>query len=126
MRGLLTITTLAGALALAGCAELAEMRPAQPRPVVAVHPAPPPPSPLAPAQPLAMQRSASAAEAACVAQGQGQGMNIQRVVGTREVAGPGGQPVARDVMLRVARGQQVFDIRCSYDYASGQARIMTL
>jgi DNA repair ATPase RecN len=30
------------------------------------------------------------------------------------------------IAAEVARGQQVFDIRCNFDYASGQARIMTL
>jgi hypothetical protein len=118
------MATLTGVLVLAGCADFPDLRqPAQPRGAAPVQSAPPPPSPSAD---IGIRRSASAAEAACVAQGETQGMNVQTVVGTREVSGSDGRATSRDVMLRVARGQQVFDVRCSYDYASAQARIMTL
>lgn len=125
MRRMLTMTALTGALALAGCAELPHLTGAQPRAAAPApfQAAPPPPAPSAD---IGIRRSASAAEAACVAQGETQGMNVQSVVGTREVTGADGQASSRDVMLRVARGQQVFDVRCSYNYASGEARIMTL
>jgi hypothetical protein len=69
---------------------------------------------------------ASAAESSCTQQGQAQGLAVQGVVGTREVTGADGVARSRDVMLRVARGQQVYEVRCSYSYASGQARIMSL
>lgn len=59
-------------------------------------------------------------------QGQGQGLAVQSVVGTREVRGDDGAARSRDVMLQVARGQQVYEVRCSYSYDSGQARIMSL
>jgi len=48
------------------------------------------------------------------------------VVGTREVSGSDGLARSRDVMLRVARGQQVYEVRCSYNYVSNEARIMSL
>lgn len=70
--------------------------------------------------------TAGAAEAACVAQGRSQGLDVQSVVGSRVQRGADDAPVARDVMLRVARGAQVFDLRCNYQYASQEARIMSL
>ena len=125
MRRGLTILALTGAVTLTACADLPDFRPAPPR---ATAPATIQSSPLMdiPAGDIGIRRSASAAEAACVAQGEMQGMNVQSVVGTRENTTPAGQPTSRDVMLRVARGQQVFDVRCRYDYASSEARIMTL
>ncbi len=124
MRHFITVATLGGALVLAGCADLPDLRPAQPRAAAPVQVAPPP-SALT-GEDIGIVRSASAAEAACVAQGESQGMNVQSVVGTREVQGSDGRPSSRDVMLRIAQGQQVFDVRCRYDYASAEARIMTL
>jgi hypothetical protein len=123
MRRMMTMTALTGAMVLAGCAEFPDLTATQPRGPAPVQTAPPPPAPSAD---IGVRRSAGAAEAACVAQGEMQGMNVQSVVGTREVAGVGGEPGSRDVMLRVARGQQVFDVRCSYSYATAEARIMTL
>jgi hypothetical protein len=123
MRRLFSMAALAGVFTLAGCADFPDILPAQPRSAAPVQSAPPPPAPSAD---IGIRRSASAAEAACVAQGETQGMNVQTVVGTREVSGSDGQPSSRDVMLRVARGQQVFDVRCRYDYDSSEARIMTL
>jgi hypothetical protein len=114
MRAIFTMGALSGALVLAGCADIADLRPAPPRAAAPMHSAP---APMAPSDDIGIRRSASAAEAACVAQGETQGMNVRSVVGTREVTG------ARDVMLRVARGQQVFDVRCRYDNATGEARI---
>ncbi|KPQ06010.1 MAG: Suppressor of cytokine signaling [Rhodobacteraceae bacterium HLUCCA12] len=69
---------------------------------------------------------ASTAERACTRQGQDQGLSVQGVVGTREVMGDDGVPRSRDVMLRVARGEQVYEVRCSYSYVSSEARIMSL
>ncbi|MCC5986382.1 MAG: hypothetical protein JJT95_01790 [Pararhodobacter sp.] len=66
------------------------------------------------------------AEAACVAQGRSQGLEVQSVVGSRVQRGEDDVPLARDVMLRVARGGQVYDLRCNYQYASSEARIMSL
>ncbi len=84
-------------------------------------------SPEAPGEGAAAPRPpASQAEAACMQQGREQGLAVREVVGTREVQGSDGQAVSRDVMLRVARGQQVYDVRCSYHYASAAARIMSL
>jgi hypothetical protein len=123
MRRVLITTMLTGSVFLAGCADLPDLRPMSPRAAAPLAAPPPPPTALGD---IGIRRSASAAEAACVAQGETQGMGVQGVVGTREVTGADGRPASRDVMLRVARGQQVFEVRCSYDYASGQARIMTL
>jgi hypothetical protein len=125
MRRISTTAGLIGAMALAGCAGFPDMMGA-PAPSPAPAPAPMIAPMPEPAEDIGIRRSASAAEAACVAQGETQGMNVQSVVGTREVAGGDGRPVSRDVLLRVARGEQVFDVRCSYDYASSEARIMTL
>ncbi len=69
---------------------------------------------------------ASAAENACTEAGRAAGFDVRGVVGTREVTGTGGLPESRDVMLRVQRGGQSLDVRCSYAYAGGAARIMTL
>ena len=70
--------------------------------------------------------TAGEAEAACVARGREQGLDVQSVVGSRVQRDADEQPVARDVMLRVARQGQVFDLRCNYRYASAEARIMSL
>lgn len=69
---------------------------------------------------------APAAEAACTAAGRERGFEVQGVVGSTEVMGTDGQPASRDVMLRVARASQVFDLRCNYHYGSAQARVMAL
>lgn len=120
-----TLTAIAGMIILAGCAQLPVPRgPA----TTARVPAPPPMASVQPAAPTATGAAAPAsqAEAACLSQGRAQGLAVQGVVGTREVAGPDGSPRARDVMLRVARGQQIYEVRCSYTYASAEARIMSL
>jgi len=119
-----SFSALAGVLVIAGCAAMPDMRGAAP-----VRSAPPPPATYA--APVMREATpgvvpASAAESACTQQGQAQGLAVQGVVGTREVSGAGGAASSRDVMLRVARGQQVYEVRCSYSYASGQARIMSL
>lgn len=120
-----TLTTIAGVLIIAGCAQLPVLR--GPAPTMRA-PSPPPMAsaqPMAPAEPGAPV-SAGQAETACLSQGRAQGLAVQGVVGTREVTGPDGAPSARDVMLRVARGQQVYEVRCNYSYASAEARIMSL
>lgn len=115
----LILPLIAAPLLLAGCLQTPAAFDRAPR---GVAPQPALPAPEAPGA----RPSASAAESACVAAGQQQGLNVQGVVGTREVSGSDGQPASRDVMLRVARGQQLYELRCSYHYASAQARIMTL
>lgn len=120
-----TLTAIAGLIILAGCAQLPVVR-GSVAPVRA-----PSPAPMASIQPVAPTApgagvSAGQAETACLSQGRAQGLAVQGVVGTREVAGADGLPRARDVMLRVARGQQIYEVRCSYTYASAEARIMSL
>lgn len=117
------VPALVGVFVVAGCAQLPDMRgsaPLRTAPAPAAQPAPMAPQSMPGAVP------ASAAESACMQQGQAQGLAVQGVVGTREVTGNDGVARSRDVMLRVARGQQVYEVRCSYSYASGQARIMSL
>ena len=118
-----SMSMLIGVLAIAGCAQMPDFRGGG-----RTH-APPPrtaqPDPLAPVTDAGAV-PASAAEAACMEQGRGQGLAVQSVVGTREVSGSDGAASSRDVMLRVARGQQVYEVRCSYSYASNEARIMSL
>ncbi|WP_333830272.1 hypothetical protein [Pararhodobacter sp.] len=118
-----TVTVLASVLAISACAQMPDMRGPAP-----VRSAPPPVFNTAPGAPGGMQGAApaSAAEQACSQQGQSQGLAVQSVVGTREVSGNDGVARSRDVMLRVARGQQVYEVRCSYSYANGEARIMSL
>ena len=111
-------------LLLTGCAlpDLGGLGPTPRAPA----PAPGAVAPDTPAPTDADSPPASTAEAACTRQGRDQGLNVREVVGTREVTDSEGRPVARDVMLRVARGEQVFDIRCNYRYAEARARIMSL
>lgn len=118
-----SVSALVGVLVIAGCAQLPDMRGPAP-----IRSAPPPAAQPAPVMPDATPGAvpASAAESSCTQQGQAQGLAVQGVVGTREVTGADGVARSRDVMLRVARGQQVYEVRCSYSYASGQARIMSL
>jgi hypothetical protein len=58
--------------------------------------------------------------------GQQAGFDVRGVVGTHEVTDDAGMAVSRDVMLRVQRSGQELQVRCSYAYAGGDARIMTL
>ena len=122
--GLMTLV----ALGLSACAGLPDMRMGGSAPSAS---APPETIAVTPAEgapdlALAGQPSASAAEAACTEAGRERGFTVQGVVGSSDVRGDDGQPVSRDVMLRVARGAQVFDLRCSFHYASAQARVMAL
>ncbi len=80
-------------------------------------PVAPAPGPATPAPSLAEQE--------CMAAGRAAGFDVQGVVGTREVMGEG-VAVSRDVMLRVLRGGQTLEVRCSYPYDGSAARIMTL
>jgi len=122
------LIALAGILIVAGCSQpplriIPGPSPARlsAQPMASVQPI----APIAPAVPGAAA-SAGQAEAACLAQGRAQGLSVQGVVGTREVTAADGSTSARDVMLRVARGQQVYEVRCNYSYASAEARIMSL
>jgi hypothetical protein len=124
---LILILTLA--LLPAACGTIPDFRAGSPAPRSA---GPAAPSPATPSPPLEMTPlpgagvSAGAAEAACTAAGVERGFQVQGIVGSTDVAGTDGQPASRDVMMRVARGTQVFDLRCSYHYASAQARVMAL
>ncbi len=70
--------------------------------------------------------TASRAERACVEQGNAQGLSVQGVVGTRAVTDSGGATTGRDVMLRVSRQGQMFEVRCNYTSGTDTARIMSL
>lgn len=117
------------ALSLAACGGLPDLRRSRPAPP------PPPPSAAMPAPPPAaaapevaagLRPPASTAEDACRAAGQARGFDVRAIAGSAEVTGQTGAPESRDVMLRVARGAQVFDVRCNYHYPSGTARVMAL
>lgn len=69
---------------------------------------------------------ASRAEAACVEAGRSQGLTVHQVVGTRPATDGAGQPTGRDVMLRVSRAGQMYEVRCNYASATDSARIMSL
>lgn len=68
----------------------------------------------------------SAAERACVQEAQDQGLDMRVVAESRPVSGDGGIVVGRDVVLTVQSGGEVYDVRCNYTNATGEARIMTL
>jgi len=119
-----TLLLTAAALGLVACGSLPDLRPrrAAPAPAAAAV-ALPAPAVIAP-DPAASP--AAAAEAACLAAGRERGFEVRGVAGSADVAGTDGQPVSRDVMLQVARGAQVFELRCSYHYGSAMARVMAL
>jgi hypothetical protein len=119
-----TLILTAAALGLAACANVPDLRLRRTAPPPATTPEPMPLPPVD-IEPGAVP-SASAAEAACMAAGRERGFQVQGVVGSADVAGSDGQPASRDVMLRVARGAQIFDLRCNFHYASAQARVMAL
>jgi hypothetical protein len=116
------------ALSLAACGAIPDfraMRPAAPPPPPSMAVAPlPPTGPVVPVLPGAP--SAGAAEAACTAAGRERGFEVQGVVGSSDVMGADGRAISRDVMLRVVRSGQQFDLRCNYVYADGLARVMAL
>ncbi|SDW48345.1 hypothetical protein [Roseicitreum antarcticum] len=68
---------------------------------------------------------ASEAERACLGAAQERGLTVRSVVGSRAVAGSDGDS-GRDVMLRVARSGQEYEVRCNYAGATQSARIMSL
>lgn len=69
--------------------------------------------------------AASDAESACLGAAQERGLSVQSVVGSRAVEGSDGDS-GRDVMLRVSRSGQEYEVRCNYAGATGTARIMSL
>lgn len=111
---LLALTLTALTLAACGVPDF-RARPAAPRASAA------PAAPVAPAP-----TGANAAETACLAAGRERGFQVQGVTGSSEVMGADGRPASRDVMMRVQRGQQIFDLRCNYDYGGAMARVMAL
>lgn len=125
----LTLALIAGALALSACSDIPDLRSRETwrqgpraffdRPAVTA-PAPAPVAPMGPAP------AASDAESACLQAGRDAGFDVRGVVGTHEVADASGAPASRDVMLRVQRGSQSLEVRCSFSYAEGSAQIMTL
>lgn len=119
------LALLASCAVLAGCLSIPDMRSG--RHLSRPAPAPTVTQPAVVGQPLAPPApTASVAETACLEAGRASGFDVRGVVGTREVADAAGIPLSRDVMLNVARGQSNIELRCSFAYANGQARIMTL
>lgn len=120
-RAAVQITVFTVLATLAGCSNLPDLR--QPgwldRPIFERRA----PAPAMPTDPV---REAGTAETACMSAGREAGFDLRGVVGSSEVTDDTGMTVSRDVMLRVARGGQTVDVRCSYDYATATARIMTL
>ncbi len=80
------------------------------------------PAPADPGVDLPAQR----AIAACLSRAEAQGLEVRGVANSSEVVGPGGAAVGQNVFVDVGRGGQAFTVRCSYTYASSEARIMTL
>lgn len=117
LAGLTACTLLAGCLDIPDYRGSAAFRPG----TGTATPSAPLGAPLGTAAP-----SAGTAESACTAAGREAGFDVQGVTGTREVTAADGLAQSRDVMLRVQRGGQSFDVRCSYSYAANSARIMTL
>ena len=118
---------LAATLVLAGCLQPQQSMRVIGAPAAAPAAAAPAAAPAAlPAPPPTAVATASRAEAACIDQGRAQGLSVERVAGTRAITGADGQSTGRDVMLRVSRDGQVYEVRCSYQSATDQARIMSL
>lgn len=118
--------TLVALTLLAGCGAIPDFRAPMLGGARPQAPAAPEPLAMAPLPATPGASGAGAAEAACLAAGQERGFQVQGVVGSSDVTGADGRAISRDVMLRVARGAQVFDLRCNYSYAEGQARVMAL
>lgn len=106
---------------LAGCFDIPDFRASRPAPATSRPVEPVIGDPLAPPAP-----TAGAAETACMEAGRASGFDVRGIVGTREVADAAGMPLSRDVILNAARGSQSIEVRCSFAYVNGQARIMTL
>ena len=120
-RNITILAALTGCMVLAGCNVMPDFRrgermsnPFSSQPGTATPPG------------TAQSPSANSAETACLEAARAAGFDVQGVVGTREVLGSGGLPQSRDVILRVVRGTQTVELRCSYTYLDGSAQIMTL
>lgn len=89
--------------------------------------APPPTGPSAPPpSDRAADAAADRAIAACRGRAGEQMLAVRGVEGAEEVRGSGGVPVGQNVFLAVTRGSADYTVRCSYSYATAEARIMTL
>jgi hypothetical protein len=106
MIGLAAVALLSGCLAFAP-------GPMAPPPSATVGVAPPPPP-------------ASGSVAACRSAAEAQALAVRGVASVQPVPGPGGGVASENVMLDVSRGAQAFTVRCAYQVATGEARIMTL
>ena len=82
----------------------------------------PEPAPRTPA----VDASAQQAIAACLARAETQGLNVSGVDRSDEIRTVDGVALGQNVFLDVGSGGQSFTVRCSYTYASAEARIMTL
>jgi dihydroorotase-like cyclic amidohydrolase len=82
----------------------------------------PPPSP----GPVAADASADRAIAACRDAAAAQQIAVRGVERAEEVRGGAGFGVGQNVFLAVSRSGSDFVLRCSYTYATAEARIMTL
>ena len=80
----------------------------------------PTPAPAAPQ----MDGEAQRAVAACLDRAETQGLNVAGVDRTTEVVTVDGRAMGQNVFLDIGGGGPT--VRCNYDYAAGEARIMTL
>jgi hypothetical protein len=82
------------------------------------------PGPVAP--PPTADPAAQRAVAACRAAAEAQSIAVRGVEGSEEVRGTGGFATGQNVFLAVNRSGAAYTLRCSYNYATAEARIMSL
>jgi|GEM_PF-6210169 len=63
---------------------------------------------------------------ACISQGKTQGLEVHSVGSFRTIGGSGGQAIGADTTMGVSRAGQTYDVRCSYSFGDGQARITSM
>ena len=84
------------------------------------------PATAAPAAAQVPDAAAGRAVAACRDAATAQQIAVRGVERAEEVRGGAGFAVGQNVFLAVSRGGADFVLRCSYTYATAEARIMTL
>ena len=110
MRAMCRIGAGLGVVAVLGACQMAALPPI-------LDPAPADPGLDAPAQ---------RAVAACLSQAETQGFEVRGVADATEVVDGADNAVGQNVFVDIGRAGQAATVRCSYTYATSQARVMTL
>ncbi len=80
----------------------------------------------APSAPSGVDAGSQRAIAACLNRAEAQGFTVTGVSSATDMVGRDGRPSGQNVFVDVGRGGQSLTVRCSYSYATSEARIMTL